>query len=177
MTPKIFVSYNPGVTMEQSTALRLQTLSSLYGVEVSLPDRLATKELKATTKDRILNAHVFVMFCTRKLSKAVKEETEFALHNNKRVVIFYDRATGKIIKTHNIKPGNLIEIPFNPNQDTLASLLTKVLDKGGFVHSEDMTLSGKREAESENNLLTSIVGIGLGLLLVEKMLIKNNYLI
>ena len=45
MTPKIFISYNPDVEIEQSTALRLQTLSSLYNAVVHLPDRSGNPSL------------------------------------------------------------------------------------------------------------------------------------
>ena len=52
----IFISYNPKVQAEQSLALRMQTLGALYGLSISLPDRVGVIGLKETTKQRIQRA-------------------------------------------------------------------------------------------------------------------------
>ena len=172
MTPKIFISYNPDVEIEQSTALRLQTLSSLYNAVVHLPDRSGSTGLKENTKQRIQDAMVFVMFSTHKLSKMVLDEVNYALQINKRVIIFYDKRIGKNLNTSKIKNENLLERFFDPEKDSPADLLNFVLDKGGFLSANhDAAQSQKKQAENKsdsttNAALAAIVGVGLGLLLL-----------
>lgn len=157
MQPKIFVSYNPGVEIEQSTALRLQTLSSLYGATVYLPDRLGTIALKETTKQKISDSQVFVMFSTQRLTNIVQEEVNFALHLGKRVIIFYDARVGKNLNT--IQKPNLIETTFNPHTEDAATILKKAMDLGGFQDAP----GGLSNSSSG---LSAVVGIGLGLFLL-----------
>ncbi|MCB1190449.1 MAG: hypothetical protein H7A23_16245 [Leptospiraceae bacterium] len=153
MNPKIFVSYNPGVKIEESTALRLQTISSLYDVTVYLPDRLGTKQLKESTKDRILNSNIFVMFSTKKLSNSVKSEADFALANDKQVIILYDHIIGKNINTAKIKDKNFIEIEYDPERENHIDILNKVLN-------------ASNKKGSDGKMLSAIIGVGLGLLLM-----------
>lgn len=157
MQPKIFVSYNPGVEIEQSTALRLQTLSSLYGATVYLPDRLGTNALKETTKQKIADSQIFVMFSTQQLTKNVQEEVNYALHHAKRVIIFYDARVGKNLNT--LQNPNLVETTFDPHTEDAAIILKKAIDLGGFQDS-----SGRPSTSS--NGLSAVVGIGLGLFLL-----------
>jgi len=172
MTPKIFISYNPDVEIEQSTALRLQTLSGLYNAVVHLPDRSGNPGLKDNTKQRIQDAMVFVMFSTRKLSKAVNEEVNYALKINKRVIIFYDKRIGKNLDTSKIKNANLLERVFDPVVDNPADLLNFVIQNGGFLSANrDAAQSQKKQVENKsdsttNAALAAIVGVGLGLLLL-----------
>lgn len=153
MNPKIFVSYNPGIKVEESTALRLQTISSLYDVTIYLPDRLGTNQLKESTKNRILDSNIFVMFSTKKLSKSVKEEANFALANNKKVIIFYDHHIGKNINTTKIKDKNYIEINYNPERENHIDILNKVLNT-------------PNKQDIDKKMLAAIIGVGLGLLLM-----------
>lgn len=172
MTPKIFISYNPDVEIEQSTALRLQTLSSLYNAVVHLPDRSGTTNLKDNTKQRIQDAMVFVMFSTHKLSKMVQDEVNYALQINKRVIIFYDKRIGKNLDTSKIKNANLLERVFDPAVDNPADLLNFVIHNGGFLSAKpDAAQSQKKQADNKsdsttNAALAAIVGVGLGLLLL-----------
>lgn len=162
MHPKIFVSYNPGVEMEQSTALRLQTIASLYGATVYLPDRLGGTSLKKETEERILDSHAFVLFATSGLSKTVMEEVRFALHNNKRVVIFHDSTTGKRIKISDAPEGQLVDVLFDPYKDTPAAILQKAFDQGGIVQNARLP----ENASSPNPALSAVIGIGLGLFML-----------
>ena len=166
MTPEIFVSYNPKSEIEQSTALRLQTLSSLYGAIVHLPDRVGSSGLKETTKQKILKSQVFVMFSTANLSEAVKQEIEYALKSDKRVVIFYDKVRGKNLDTFHIKNKNLVEAQFDPRKDDTATILKKVMDHGGFLGPKSLTPLSKRKngANTTNMAIGALVGVGLGLL-------------
>lgn len=167
MTPKIFISYNPDVEIEQSTALRVQTLSSLYNAVVHLPDRSGTTNLKENTKQRIQDAMVFVMFSTHKLSKMVLDEVNYALQVNKRVIIFYDKRIGKNLNTSNIKDANFLEKFIDPEKDNPADLLNFVLDNGGFVSTaSNANLVDKKKDSTANAALAAIVGVGLGLLLL-----------
>jgi hypothetical protein len=166
MQPKVFISYNPGVEIEQSTALRLQTISSLYNAQVFLPDRLGSTSLKDSTKQRILEAQVFVLFSTFGISSHVKQEAEFALANFKKVVIFYNKHHGKEITVKNAAPNSLIQIPFDPATDNPITLMKHVFDHGGFIlHSNSPPAQVKQEKQ-EDNALTALVGVGLGLFLL-----------
>jgi len=162
MKIKIFVSYNPNVEIEQSTALRLQTLSSLYGAIVYLPDRLGSQKLKSSTRQNIDDANVFVMFSTENLSSVVREEVEYALSKNKRVVIFYDKQTGKNLNTSNIQNPNLYETRFDPQNDDTVNILQQVLKHGGFVPAGTPV----EMAKNKNKGISALVGVGLGLLLM-----------
>lgn len=161
MLPTIFVSYNPGVEVEQSTALRLQTIASLYNATVLLPDRLGTTQLKSSTKERIREANVFVMFSTSKLSKAVSDEARHAISVGKRVIIFYSKHTGKNLDIDH-KQGNFFEVTFDPRYNSADQLLHAVLENGGFVKEEPKTTS----PHLANFAIGALVGVGLGMLLM-----------
>ena len=144
-----FVSYNPGVENEQSTALRLQTLAGLYGVVIHLPDRYGAIELKSSTKQRIADSVLFVMFSTKDLSKQVEEEVNHAISLGKKVLVFYDKGVGKKPMTKDI-----YEKCFDPLLDTPATVIDRVLMLGDIIES----------SESENKVAFAIVEIGLCLI-------------
>jgi hypothetical protein len=163
MTPKIFISYNPGVEVEQSTALRLQTLSGLYNAKVFLPDRSGKSGFKENTKQRILDATVFIMFSTDALSKDVIDEVNYALANQKMVIVFYDVRKGKNLDTSKItNKNNFHEKMFNPEQTTPNELLDYV--KTVLENSNsDKIISGA------GKILLALLGVGLGLLLLKAL--------
>jgi hypothetical protein len=155
---KIFVSYNPGVEIEQSTALRLQTLAGLYGVVIHLPDRYGAIELKSSTRQRIVDSVLFVMFSTQQISLQVEEEVNYALSCGKSVLIFYDKSVGK-----NLTPPNdakVIDEYFDPFVDTPATIMERVLKHGEIIKAT------QEMPKHENNIISAIVGIGLGLILL-----------
>lgn len=55
----IFISYNPNEEIEQNTALRMQTIASLYNISVELPARQqipAKAKISSETQNRIARA-------------------------------------------------------------------------------------------------------------------------
>lgn len=191
MHPKIFISYNPGVDIEESTALRLQTLSSLYGAVVHLPDRLgAFGDLKDETKRRILDAQVFVMFSTVTHTEVVRDEVTFAFQNGKRVIIFYDQSTGPILDSTAYP--DIVQIGFRPEEDNAAQLLQEVIDQGGFVrvtppaqpnphqgqaassHRPGPVSQTSSPTKKDDSAVGALVGIGLGLFLLWALTKKDD---
>jgi hypothetical protein len=166
MIPKIFVSYNPGVEIEQSTALRLQTLAGLYGAVIHLPDRFGSSKLKDSTKQRIADADLFVMFSTQTLHRQVEEEVAYAFSLDKRVLIFYDKNVGKNLDTSR---ANVTEEYFDPLLDTSATVMERVARHGGFIKN-----AAPKQPSPENNVAAALVGIGLGLFLLWALSKKND---
>lgn len=64
MYENIFLTYNKDSIFGQNTALRLQTISNLYGLSVSLPSRIVNNgvEISNSTQERISNAAIIVAF-------------------------------------------------------------------------------------------------------------------
>lgn len=143
---RIFISYNPVEQAEQSLAIRLQTLGSLYGLHVSLPDRVGTKALKITTKERIQSAGLFIVFSTRSLTKQVKDEIDYALTLKKQIVVVYD----KDVRT-NINLSGVTEIEYDKRNDSPEKVLGEVL---------------KVVNTKKDDSFSGFILVGLGLLLL-----------
>lgn len=155
--PKIFFSYNPDVRIEQSTALRLQTMGALYNCTVYLPDRLGAPPIKDSTIQRINESDIAVLFSTVTPSQMALEEIQYAIHIKKRVIIFYDSRVGKNINI--INAPNVIEEFITPT-DTLDSIMRRVKEK--------VDPSVSPESKNMNGAMT-MVGIGIGLFLLWAM--------
>lgn len=148
---KIFLSYNPDVEIEQSTALRLQTLGALYGVEIYLPDRYgAHNTLKGSTKQRIEEAHVCLMFMMSRISPPVRAEVNFAHSIGKQVIVFYD----KKIPRFRVPPGVIAE-PINPYSENATEILARVLT--------DQRLQKALSPAQAGSGLAALVAVGVGL--------------
>jgi ribosomal silencing factor RsfS len=146
----IFVSYNPKEEIEQSTALRLQTLSSLYGASVLLPDRYNSKDLQESTKERILKSGWCVVFSTKSLTKVVREELHFALQNGKNILVIYSRNVGKILDLDGVVEYTL-DSSKQPDQ-----IIAEIMEK--IKNSSFQLFSNK-----DNKIIWVILGVGLGL--------------
>lgn len=158
---KIFVSYNPTVDSEQSLALRLQTLGSLYGLNVSLPDRIGSVALKATTKQRIQDANLFIVFSTRNLSKSVRDEITYARTLKKKIIVIYDKDVGK-----NLKLTGVIEVEYDHKEDKPEKLINKILTE--IRSPKKITRTGKprKTQQNETDSFGAFLLVGLGLLLL-----------
>lgn len=154
---KIFISYNPNIEEEQSLALRLQTLSSLYGISILLPDRYGAKSIKPSTKERISEADLFVMFSTSKLSDMVSEEVSWALEKSKKVLIIYDKHKGKNLTT----PKGVIEIEFDPYKESPDQVLHNVLTQAGLETQEN-----KLSTSEGSGAIAALLGLGLALVML-----------
>jgi len=159
---RIFVSYNPTVESEQSLALRLQTLGSLYGLNVSLPDRIGSTVLKATTRERILGANLFIVFSTRNLSKSVRDEITYARTIGKKIIVIYDKDVGK-----NLKLTGVVEVEYDHKEDSPEKLISRILSE--IRVPKKVTRTGKptkKVQKDESDPLGGFLLVGLGLLLL-----------
>ncbi len=151
MSTTLFISYNPNSEIEQSIALRLQTLASLQNVSVLLPDRHGATRLKESTKARIKEASAFVVFSTASLSKTVKEEIEYARSLRKNVVVVYD-----VKKNVSSRLEGVTEVSANFERESPDAILKKILERVAF--------------KSDNqNAFAALILFGLGMLLLWAM--------
>lgn len=176
----IYVTYNPGEQSEESTALRLQTISNLYEIDVILPYRVYRfKRDKGLleTQVRIKRSRVVVAFCLNKLSNVMREELKYAIELNKPIIVIYDKNKGKIIRFKNY--GNVKEIflDFSEMDEALheiAKFLREKLSVGKNVR-KSVQKSDSR-LNTENDAITALLGVGLGLLTIwglSKMMSKK----
>lgn len=156
----IFISYNPSESQEQSLALRLQTLGSLYGLHISLPDRIGSTTLKDTTKSRIENTDLFIVFSTKNLSKPIKDEIAFARSLKKRIVVVYDKDV-----TRNLNLDDVHEIEFDKENDSPEKVLKKILE---VVRAPIRRGVAKKivTPKQNNDSFAGFLLVGLGLLLL-----------
>ena len=163
MPNKIFISYNQSVASEQSLAVRLQTLGSLYGLHISLPDRIGSSALKLTTKQRIEDAKLFIVFSTRNLSKAVKDEIKFARTLNKKIIIIYDKDVGK-----NLNLKGVTEVEYDHNKDEPETLIHEILNEIRTPQKISKKPSGRaqKKIKDDSDSIGAFLLVGLGLLLL-----------
>lgn len=160
---RIFVSYNPTVESEQSLALRLQTLGSLYGLNVSLPDRIGSTVLKATTRERILSANLFIVFSTRNLSKSVRDEITYARTIGKKIIVIYDKDVGK-----NLKLTGVVEVEYDHKEDSPEKLISRILSEIRTPKKVTKTTGrpARKVQKDETDPIGGFLLVGLGLLLL-----------
>lgn len=152
---KIFISYNPSEPQEQSLAFRMQTLGALYGLHVSLPDRIGSNLLKQVTKQRIVDANLFIVFSTKSLSKAVKDEISYALTLKKRIVIVYDKDVPKNLNLPGVK-----EIEFNNNEEkVIKDILDVIRDQP--IRQRTGHLNKRQTSNSESDSFGAFSSCGL----------------
>ncbi len=167
MNPSIYITYNKNNKkhVEESTALRLQTLSNLYGINVLLPYRPDIAFSKdSETEIRISKSACVVVFSMSKLTKRLKDEIQNALSKAKPIIIIYDKKIGKTISHNN---DNIKEIFLDSNNsDESLHEISKYL-KSKFNRSQKNI-----ENSNDSNLGVALLGIGLGLLVLS--LISDN---
>lgn len=162
MTNNIFITFSPSSQAEESTALRLQTISNLYGLSVALPYRQKTNaEINTETKKRIDNSTFIVAFCADGLTKFVKEELNYAILKKKPIVVIYDTTKGKKInfKTNtNIKE---VFVDFNKTDDALHSIANFIRSK---IQITQVKRTKQQTTNNDSGVGVALLGIGLGLL-------------
>lgn len=164
MPNKIFISYNQSVGSEQSLAVRLQTLGSLYGLHISLPDRIGSSALKVTTKQRIEDAKLFIVFSTRNLSKAVKDEIRFAHTLDKKIIVIYDKDVGK-----NLNLKGVTEVEYDHGKDEPETLIHEILNEIRTPQkASNKKPSGRtqKKVKDDSDSIGAFLLVGLGLLLL-----------
>jgi hypothetical protein len=164
--PNVFISYNPKVESEQSLALRLQTLGSLYGLSVSMPDRVGSVILKETTKQRIERANLFIVFSTRNLTKSVINEIEYALSLKKKIIVVYDKDVKKNLDIEGVR-----EIEYNHAEDKPDKIIAEILKE---INKQVVKSSRKNlTTVKEDDTLGAFLLVGLGLLLLGALTSKD----
>jgi hypothetical protein len=150
----IFISYNPKVEAEQSLALRLQTLGALYGLSVSLPDRIGTTDLKPATKERINKSKIFIVFSTRNLTRFVVEEIKYAAALRKKIIAVYDK------DVKNINLNGVVEIEYDHTAGPPEKLLKEILKHTGYGTVKKQSGSTvKKEEESIGGFFLAALGL------------------
>ncbi len=91
MATEIYVTYNPRDPYQigESSAMRLQTIATLYDMKVNLPSRLfpAAQEISMETRHRIEKSKYLLVFNTGNDPQWMKAEVDYALLKSKPVVI------------------------------------------------------------------------------------------
>jgi len=157
MKSNIFLSYNPNIELEQSTAFRLQTLASLYDTTILLPDRYGTTHLKDTTKERIRMVDWFIVFSTKALSKAVKDELIYALENKKKILVAYS-----VVLKKNLDIEGVLEHYIDHE---------KTANENAFEIIQKIQCQSNDQSKDKGSIgvLGAVLGIGLGLLALWKL--------
>lgn len=152
----IFLTYNQDSQVGKNTALRMQTISNLYGMSVNLPARSIGKETRMNeeTARRIAASDVFVSFFLEDLTPAMKQEADHALQLKKPTLELYNPDIIQKVNTKLPSFYQAVPIDFENTDDTLHKV-------GEFIDQIAPTYKFDKKA---NGLSVALVGIGLGLL-------------
>jgi hypothetical protein len=155
--------------VEQSTALRLQTIATLYGLRVELPDRIGPAA-KANTRERIARASYVVAFPLQGLSSVVKEELEYAASIGKTILVVYEKRIGSRVKFKEYPRARYWPIDFDgePTDKVLSEIAQFI--KSDQVQPPKSSLGEKHNADTGSNALLAFLGIGLGILALAAIL-------
>lgn len=158
MHGKIYITYSESpFKVEENAALRLQTLSNLYGINVSLPYRLnRSTVVDPETKARISDADYVVVFSVISASSAiVHKEIEYSLSLNKPIIVIYDKTRGKNLKIKKHPKVQEVYLDIYNSDDNLSEI-------AGFLQQQ---LKSSAKVKNDNSGLgIALLGIGLGLL-------------
>lgn len=161
MTKSIFITYNLSSQPGEGTALRLQTISNLYGLSILLPYRFRnSSSISSETKIRIDNSRFVVAFCVDRLTKLLKDELSYAISQRKPLIVIYDNAKGKKInfKDHvNVKE---VFVDFTKTDDALHKMAEFLRAKLSAITAKKVT----KKTQDDSGLGIALLGIGLGLL-------------
>jgi len=161
----VFITYNNNSEIGENTALRMQTLSNLYGFSVFLPYRISKSNISRETKERINNSRFILAFSIGRYSKILKNELEYALSRKKPIIIIYDKKEKN--KIHFPNKSNVKEVIIDYyNTDKALHQISDFLDQQ-FNNAEI------KQKKNENAIGTALVGIGLGLLAYWALSDKN----
>ena len=153
----LFLTYNQNVEIEQSTALRLQTLSHLYQMEVLLPARFGQVHSPSPeTKRRIDASNFIVAFSLFSMQAELQAELNYAMQKDKKILVFYDAQGQRTIDFGSYR--SVKEIFINFSEHHLA--LNQVAE---FIKQEAELVKAK-QAGFKEGLILGLIGAGLGLL-------------
>jgi hypothetical protein len=166
----IFLTYNPKVTLEQSTALRLQTIANLYGLRVELPDRMGASAVEST-QQRISRAAYVVAIALKPIAPAVKEELNYAAQLGKTIIIIYDEHASKTVNFRNNT--NVIQTPINFNSPDIEQVLHKVSSFIAEQQTKNTDIKGADNNDADKSLI-ALLGIALGALALAAIFSKDK---
>ncbi|WP_061235952.1 hypothetical protein [Leptospira weilii] len=158
----LFVTFNRNTRPEESTALRLQTISQLYGLRVELPYR--TESLNPTitkeTKKRIDRSLGVVCISLGNPTKELMEELDYA-YQNKRIIVHIHDAKVKLDPLDPEVSRNLIRVPVDLSNDKYT---------GESLHRIGNFFEQRMNAQNSQKLSAGIalIGIALGMLVLSQ---------
>lgn len=156
----IYLTYNPKSRQEEATALRLQTIANLYGIEILLPDRLGVGQ-EANTQQRIKRADFIIAFALSTISTKVLNELKLGLAFDKNIIIVNDKKVGKTVNTD--KHTNVIyaNIDFQTGQtDQALHNITEFIHKKYF----EKEIKNKKKVEEMEKGILAFSAVALGVL-------------
>lgn len=152
----LYTTYNPQNDIEQSTALRMQTIASLYNITVELPARAYTKEnvLSLETTQRIERCGFVLALSLNKMSATIRAELQHAVSQNKPIIVIYDKKVGKTIDFKNYAHVKEVYIDFNNTEIALREI-------ADFLQKDSVTPAHTHNVLTKND---SALGIALGVI-------------
>ncbi|WP_249262265.1 hypothetical protein [Leptospira alexanderi] len=146
----MFVTFNRHTRPDESTALRLQTISNLFGVSVELPFRFEQRAITDETKRRIDRSNVVFCFSSAYPDEEVFAEIKCALENNKIVILLHNSNVQFCFAHVNL---------FKLGVDFSADLCSNIL------HQINKFLVSKFGSEYNRlSVLNALLGISVGML-------------
>jgi hypothetical protein len=145
MSYRAFISYNTSPE-EQVVIYRLQTLASVSGITVLLPQRNG-KMITGETKYRIDIADSVIALLTSNLTTPVREELAYAQEKGKLIIPIYEK--GAKLSSWKSK---FDWIEYDPQRDTPGDIEKRVFN----------LLRGKKKTkENQQAALLALLGVGL----------------
>ncbi|MEM8893057.1 MAG: hypothetical protein AAGC88_00685 [Bacteroidota bacterium] len=155
MDKSIYTTFNPNMPVEQNTALRMQTISSLYGFQIETPARGLTNGsiISEETKLRISRSTFILVISLNEISEAVLNEVKLAKEKKKPIIILQSKHATPL--NLNYKSAQSFVLDYANTDKTLH-------DISEFLRSV-INQSVKEHKQSSNVGLT-VIGVGLTLL-------------
>lgn len=174
----VFVTYNPGNSLEQTIATRLHTIGAVSGFRIYLPDRYnSISILDEETKSRINQSDYVVMFSLGKLSSIVKQEIQTAFEHigdKSKIIIVYDKHGGKNLTgeiTKHFTPFYFDK--YSNRQDELLKAITNTIahkNRAEIIAKQKQKPAKVKEQTNETNAIAALLGVGLGLLILGSLI-------
>lgn len=150
----IFLTFNENSEAGRNTALRMQTISNLYGMAVNLPVRLRMgSELDTETKSRIKASSFVVAFALEGLAHRMRIELQHAIALKKPIIVLYNPYLGKTLEFEDYKNVKEFFLDYSNTDETLHQV-ADFMDSFKYPAKE----------KNQNGAGVALVGIGLGLL-------------
>ncbi|MBI5913963.1 MAG: hypothetical protein HY842_01185 [Bacteroidetes bacterium] len=156
MYKSIFITYNQNSTFGQNTALRLQTISNLYGLSVFLPARLLNQSTGITkeTERRINQSSIVAAFGLENLTLQMQAELSYAIARKKPIIVIYDKGIGRTVDFGEYKNKQEIHTDFLDTENALHEIARFL----GGLPAKNTT------SKKDIGVAEALLGVGLGLL-------------